>query len=117
MQGATSAALLRRAFMRILCGMTRTYPSDHLLQQGNILRSAHPWCALRPATSPGTYSVKMSAHAPLDASLQMQVFNMDLTAEIERNVSQALAEDIGYGRPDGKPACGWPGRDRNGDQP
>ena len=39
----------------------------------------------------------MSAHAPRDASLQMQVFNMDLTAEIERNVSQALAEDIGTG--------------------
>jgi nicotinate-nucleotide pyrophosphorylase (carboxylating) len=27
----------------------------------------------------------------------MQVFNMDLTAEIERNVSQALAEDMGTG--------------------
>ena len=39
----------------------------------------------------------MSAHAPRDASLQMPVFNMDLAAEIERNVSQALAEDMGTG--------------------
>jgi nicotinate-nucleotide pyrophosphorylase (carboxylating) len=39
----------------------------------------------------------MSTHAPRDASLQMQVFTMDLSAEIERNVSQALAEDMGTG--------------------
>ncbi len=117
--GRNKRSALRRAFTRILRGTTRPCPSDHLPTgaTGNILRSGHPWCALLPATSPGTYSVKMSAHAPRDASLQMQVFNMDLAAEIERNVSQALAEDMGTGDLTASLHSAWPGRERNGDQP